>query len=69
MPTKQRDLTKREYLDALERRGFVPQSLTGYVKIGTVLVSTDNAPRQTYRGKLAYLIAAEKRHHRRDTSA
>ena len=63
-----RDLSDYEYRQALKRRGFKipPYPMFGYVDIGDGYhVSTDNAPHQTRRGRLAYLIAERKRRDQR----
>ena len=61
----QKDMTRKQYLAALKRRGFKPASHDPlgmeYVDISDGLyVSALNAPQNTYRSKLAYMIRQDK---------
>jgi len=78
MPTKERDMLRTEYHAALARRGFtrMPYSAFQYWKVptkrhdgGVAEVSALNAPKDTYRSKLAYLISQDKRQKQRNKRA
>ena len=68
---KLRDMTERQYKDALQRHGFSSEGFMGYYKLGTTgtRVSVLNAG-PSRRSKLAYLLAEyEKAQQRADTEA
>ena len=60
-----RDLQRREFFAALARNDMRATGFMGYVEIktakGVVSVSWQNAPRQTRRARLAYLLAQQDR--------
>jgi hypothetical protein len=69
-PTSERqmskeNLTKRQFLDACKRRDFVP-GFAGYFRVcghaggGGIYVHVGNAPKQTWSGRLQYLIQQQK---------
>lgn len=57
-----RDISDKEFKAACERRGFEPRIFgLGYYQLPCgVSVSVFNAPRDTNRARLAYLIRKEK---------
>lgn len=65
--SKARDMSDREFRDALKRRGFAIGAI-GYVSLpeplNNISVSMLNSPDQSLRGILKWLIAAEKKHSR-----
>lgn len=65
MATKTRDMTKPQFLRALDRHGIGRPKFMGYCEMprekGMSLVSYRNAPRDTWRSRLAYLIQQKNR--------
>ena len=67
---KMRDMTERQYKDALQRHGFSSEGFMGYYKLGTTgtHVSVLNAG-PSRRSKLAYLLAEYEKAQQRVESA
>lgn len=65
-----RDMTKKQFDDACQRYGFKPRGFLGYYEIGhNYSVSIWNAPEQTRRGQLAYLLKMRDAIERKEEAA
>lgn len=63
MPTKEPDIHPSAYWAALKRRGFAATDKNWIIAcpLSGMKLDTTRSPRQTYRGKLAWLIRQDKK--------